>query len=655
LSDDVSPGSAFSRDSVSASGFSRDSADPAAAAFKSEVPHNPRTAPRKFGVWRFGVGQFSPKDDTRYGWTRVKATLLSLAILVLAAAPARALTTNTTCEGNDSRTSFFDFCLPQVDVEGSIYWGDKYNNNWTRVDQALSDVSAAVGSSTSSLQAQLDAEISSVSASTTAIAAATTTLHTEQVPVSRIDLSTVTSAFDAVGTATAALQVGLNSVAVTTTAIAAATTTLHTENIAASRISAGTLGSAVIASSIAVNGVTPGTYGSGTSVAQIAVNGDGRITSASNVSIGTLGVPAGGTGDTSLTAHGLVVGEGTSNLNSLPAMGNGGLVIGGGTGVDPSTGTLTAGSAITVTNAAGKVTVDLDSSSAAVKSGGKIRDSELDSSSVTLQGNGFNGNSQLVQTTAAGKYPALDGSLITGITGAVSGLTGGKSVYASNSTTLVPGPFSVTATSTTVLPTTTFYVDAGAGLVISPTALTGQEIWVSSGMVSVVSTVTINLTPFAADPSSVSWRMKWNCSNGTAAKMGLCFNNDSSSAAQLYNYASGNLTGGGTLGTGDGDSSEKWIDVNGGQNNVVGGGYAGEIKFETSVGGATNEVTFNGWATVSISASSRRPAFFAGSYSAAAQLTSIEIISSANASSANPTWPATLTCHWDLWRQGYQH
>ncbi len=40
-------------------------------------------------------------------------------------------------------------------------------------------------------------------------------------------------------------------------------------------------------------------------------------------------------------------------------------------------------------------------------------------SNVTTQGNTFNGNSQLVQLTAAGKYPALDGSLITGVSAGV--------------------------------------------------------------------------------------------------------------------------------------------------------------------------------------------------------------------------------------------
>lgn len=38
-------------------------------------------------------------------------------------------------------------------------------------------------------------------------------------------------------------------------------------------------------------------------------------------------------------------------------------------------------------------------------------------STITLQGNTFNGNSQLIQTTSAGLYPALDGSLITNISG----------------------------------------------------------------------------------------------------------------------------------------------------------------------------------------------------------------------------------------------
>ena len=46
---------------------------------------------------------------------------------------------------------------------------------------------------------------------------------------------------------------------------------------------------------------------------------------------------------------------------------------------------------------------------------GQTKDSGIAYTSVTTQGNTFNGNSQLVQLNSSGQYPALDGSLITGI------------------------------------------------------------------------------------------------------------------------------------------------------------------------------------------------------------------------------------------------
>jgi hypothetical protein len=50
---------------------------------------------------------------------------------------------------------------------------------------------------------------------------------------------------------------------------------------------------------------------------------------------------------------------------------------------------------------------------------------EVNDVNTTLQGNTFNGNSQLVQTTADGKLPALDGSLLTGVSsvGSINDLT----------------------------------------------------------------------------------------------------------------------------------------------------------------------------------------------------------------------------------------
>jgi len=50
---------------------------------------------------------------------------------------------------------------------------------------------------------------------------------------------------------------------------------------------------------------------------------------------------------------------------------------------------------------------------------GQSKDSGITSTSVTAQGNTFNGNSQLVQLNSSGQYPALDGSLITNTAGAL--------------------------------------------------------------------------------------------------------------------------------------------------------------------------------------------------------------------------------------------
>src|SRR6202030_1737618 len=67
-------------------------------------------------------------------------------------------------------------------------------------------------------------------------------------------------------------------------------------------------------------------------------------------------VPDGGTGQTSLTAHSLLVGEGTSAITSLGAATNGQLPIGS-TGADPVLATITAGTGITVTNGPGSITI----------------------------------------------------------------------------------------------------------------------------------------------------------------------------------------------------------------------------------------------------------------------------------------------------------
>ena len=78
---------------------------------------------------------------------------------------------------------------------------------------------------------------------------------------------------------------------------------------------------------------------------------------------GTLPIANGGTGATSLTSNGLIVGNGTSALSSLGAATNGQIPIGR-TGLAPVLGTLTAGSNITVTNGIGTITIDATVSTA---------------------------------------------------------------------------------------------------------------------------------------------------------------------------------------------------------------------------------------------------------------------------------------------------
>lgn len=66
-------------------------------------------------------------------------------------------------------------------------------------------------------------------------------------------------------------------------------------------------------------------------------------------------VANGGTGATTLTAHGILVGEGTSAINPI-VLTNGQLLIGS-TGADPVAASLTAGANITITPGAGSITI----------------------------------------------------------------------------------------------------------------------------------------------------------------------------------------------------------------------------------------------------------------------------------------------------------
>ena len=131
-----------------------------------------------------------------------------------------------------------------------------------------------------------------------------------------------------------------------------------------------TLGSTVVNSSL----TSVGTIGTGTwqgTVIGSAYGGTGQDFSGSSGAIsvssgsfsaGTLSVANGGTGATSLTDGGILLGSGTSAITATAQPTDGQLLIGS-TSSDPVLATLTAGDGITITNGAGSITIDASAGS----------------------------------------------------------------------------------------------------------------------------------------------------------------------------------------------------------------------------------------------------------------------------------------------------
>lgn len=113
-------------------------------------------------------------------------------------------------------------------------------------------------------------------------------------------------------------------------------------------------------------------------------NGDGVAGNPDVAITSPLVVDYGGTGATTFTDHSILFGSGTSAITASAAPTDGQLVIGS-TGNDPSLATLTAGSGISITNAAGSVTIN--------SAGGGVEWSTItDASKTVVVNEGYVGN-----------------------------------------------------------------------------------------------------------------------------------------------------------------------------------------------------------------------------------------------------------------------
>ena len=90
-----------------------------------------RVEPRRFGVWRYGVGRYSASDPTRFAWSRVAPAAIALFLAFLFALPASAA---------DTFTPALNLQKPDVNVEDpNEPWGAKINRNFDTLDDAICD------------------------------------------------------------------------------------------------------------------------------------------------------------------------------------------------------------------------------------------------------------------------------------------------------------------------------------------------------------------------------------------------------------------------------------------------------------------------------------------------------------------------------------
>lgn len=158
---------------------------------------------------------------------------------------------------------------------------------------------------------------------------------------------------------------------------------------------------------------------------------------------------------------------------------------------------------------------------------------------------GFNAASRIVQLNSSNQYPALDGSLITNLSGTLSGGTNGKSVYWTGSTSVSAGPENVTATSVT-LPSGAQYLIANGSTMTAQQNATCAGSTCTVGVVPIMSGIYHTIassapvvastgTTFAMNfVSTASYQVTWAAEPTASTELCVRFNND---AGANYRYS----------------------------------------------------------------------------------------------------------------------
>jgi len=180
---------------------------------------------------------------------------------------------------------------------------------------------------------------------------------------------------------------------------------------------------------------------------------------------------------------------------------------------------------------------------------------------------------------------------------------------------------------------------------------TNTEIWVASGSVSAVTTMTVTLTPYVVDAASASWRIQYQCRHTNANIIAGTFNQDTS--ADVYSeLVTRIVASGASSGSGSGTSAECMQLTH----LAIGAAtyFHGEIQFQTTYNGLPNLFHYVGWLNGSdnVDTGSHYLNQYNGLYEnpSGNAVTSFSLNGHTGACTSSVAPTGTFTCRWDLWR-----